>query len=290
MAINLDKIKERLNKLSGQGKGQQRKDLWGPPDDGKPATVRIIPWQDGNNGDPFKERWFYYGIGKGRSIPAPFQYGKPDPISELRKKLYEEATKESIELAGKLKPQRRFYAPVIVRGLEAEGPKLWPFSKTVSKSLYNEMMDEEIGDITDVNTGYDIKVIKEKAQGQQWSSATAKTVKKSTQLLAPANPSKEAKAEVTKKIDEWIKVIPNLDEIFPQMTYDEVEKRMNDYINGDEQKTSDGTEGVGRSQAKTTEGPAAGSDQISDTEHGTLESAFAELGDLVESDDADDNN
>lgn len=278
MAVNLDKIKERLDKLSGQGKGQQRKDIWGPPDDGKAAIVRILPWPDGNSGDPFKERWFYYGIGKGRSIPAPFQFNKPDPISELRKKFYDESTKESLELAGKLKPQRRFYAPVIVRGLEAEGPKLWPFSKTVAKSLYDEMMDEEIGDITDLTTGYDVKVVKSKEQGQQYASASAKTVKRPSPIITGT------KAEVQKKIDEWMKAVPNLDEIFPQMSYEEVEKRMNDYINADEQKTSDGTEGAARGGKAPPETSAAEVDSVSEQEFTSVESAFAELGDLVESD------
>ena len=59
MAIDLDAIRRRLNQLSGTN---SRRDTMWRPTEGEEATVRLLSFQD-NDGQPFKERWFYYNIG-----------------------------------------------------------------------------------------------------------------------------------------------------------------------------------------------------------------------------------
>ena len=73
-------------------------------------------------------------------------------------KLRSEGTKESYEMAKKLYPKMRVYAPVVVRGEESEGVRIWSFGKLVYQALLSLMMDEDYGDITDLKTGTDIKV------------------------------------------------------------------------------------------------------------------------------------
>lgn len=263
MAIDLNKIKEKLNKLSNQGQ-QQKDDIWSP-DDNTTTQVRIIPWPDGNGGDPLKERWFYYGVGKGRSIICPFQFGKPDPINELREKLREEGTKESFALRDSLRPSRRFFAPVVIRDKEDEGVKIWGFSKTVAKYLYDEMMDEDVGDITDPKTGFDIKVTKQKNDGQTFASVTVKTNRKPSPLM-----------DDSKAAAELLKNVPDLNEIYPEIGYDEIEKRLNDFINAEEQLEDEGTE-------KKFNNPSARTDKVTDEESSSIDSTFDDLEDLIES-------
>ena len=155
MAIDFDAIRKKLNSLSGAN--SKRKIMWRPPE-GETVTVRIIGFTD-NDGNPFKERWFYYNIGSNPGLLSPHQFGKPDPIQELITKLRDEGTKESYELCKKLYPKMRTYAPVIVRGEEDKGVQIWGFGKTVYQNIMGLMLDEDYGDITDPTTGRDIKVV-----------------------------------------------------------------------------------------------------------------------------------
>ena len=164
MAIDFDAIRKKLNALSGNN--AKRRVMWRPPE-GETVNVRIIGFTD-NDGNPFKERWFYYNIGNNPGLLTPHQFGKPDPIQELIQNLKSEGTKESYEMAKKLYPKMRTYAAVIVRGEESEGVRLWAFGKTVYQSLLNIMLDPDYGDITDIHDGHDIKVTCTKQPGKMF--------------------------------------------------------------------------------------------------------------------------
>mgnify|MGYP000468071775 CR=1 FL=1 len=141
MAIDFDAIRRKLNKLSGTNSRQNT--MW-RPQEGEEHTVRLLSFPD-NDGQPFKERWFYYNIGNNPGLLAPYQFSNADPIQELITKLRDEGTKESYELAKKLYPKARYYAPVVVRGEEEKGVRIWSFGKTVYQSLLNIMLDEDYG-------------------------------------------------------------------------------------------------------------------------------------------------
>ena len=165
MAIDFDAIRKKLGQLSGNN--SKRRVMWRPPQD-ETTTIRIIGFTD-NDGNPFKERYFYYNIGNNPGLLAPYQFGKPDPINELIQKFKSEGTKEGYEMAKKLYPKMRSYAAVIVRGEESEGVRIWSFGKLVYQALLSLMMDEDYGDITDLKTGTDVKVKCTKPPGQQWA-------------------------------------------------------------------------------------------------------------------------
>ena len=80
MAIDFDAIRRKLNTLSGAN--SKRRVMWRPPE-GETVTVRIIGFTD-NDGNPFKERWFYYNIGNNPGLLTPHQFGKPDPLLSAR--------------------------------------------------------------------------------------------------------------------------------------------------------------------------------------------------------------
>ena len=100
MAIDFDAIRKKLGQLSGQNK---KSTIMWRPEEGKDYNVRLIAMPN-NDGQPFKDRWYYYGIGgdKAAAILAPYQFGKRDPIQELINKLREDNSDASRELAKKL--------------------------------------------------------------------------------------------------------------------------------------------------------------------------------------------
>lgn len=262
MAIDLDAIRRKLNQLSGQN--TKKNSMWRPVE-GEEHTVRILSFPD-NDGQPFKERWFYYNIGNNPGLLAPYQFGKDDPIQELINKLRDDGSKESYELAKKLYPKMRCYAPVVVRGEEDKGVMLWSFGKMVYQSLLNIMLDEDYGDITDPIEGRDVKVICTKAPGRMWASTEVRPRGKSSKLT-------ESTTEAKKMLDS----IPSLDELFTLKTYEELEKIVNDWLNGDaEESSSEGTFRGGNSSSNQTN---AGS-QSDTTKYKSLDDAFADLEDL----------
>ena len=258
MAIDLDAIRNKLNQLSGNN--SRRNTMW-RPEEGEEATVRILAFPD-NDGQPFKERWFYYNIGNNPGLLAPYQFGKPDPIQELINKLRDDTSKESYELAKKLYPKMRSYAPVVVRGEEEKGVRIWSFGKLVYQSLLNIMLDEDYGDITDPTDGRDVKVICTKPPGRKWANTEVRPRGKSN-VLAEATQAKE-----------WIDSIPDLDGMYTAKTYEELEKIVNDWLNGED--GSSDSEFVSSKTAQPTS--TATADQPS--EYKSLDDAFADLEDL----------
>jgi len=157
--MNLDVIKKRLDSLnsqSNQKSGGNGKNLFWKPSVGK-QVVRVVPSKY-NKDNPFTEMKFYYGIGPKRVMSSPSNWGEKDPIIEFTKQLRQSNDKESWRLAKKLDPKVRIFIPIVVRGEESEGVKLWQFGKEVYEAFLQMASDEEIGDFTDIMTGRDIKL------------------------------------------------------------------------------------------------------------------------------------
>ena len=263
MAIDFDAIRRKLNKLSGQNSRQNTS--W-RPQEGEEHTVRLLSFPD-NDGQPFKELWFYYNIGNNPGLLAPYQFGNPDPIQELITKLRDDGSKESYELAKKLYPKMRCYAPVVVRGEEDKGVRIWAFGKTVYQSLLNIMLDEDYGDITDTEDGRDVKVVCTKAPGRQWATTEVSPRGKKSPLSENAD-----------TVKQYTSNIPSLDDMYTCKTYEELEKIVNDWLNDDD---SDDDAGNTRSFCNSNStGTTSTKTQSEGQKYKSLDEAFADLEDL----------
>jgi hypothetical protein len=118
--------------------------------------VRIVPSKF-NKQNPFREVFFHYGFTKG-PILALTNWGEKDPIVEFAKKLRKSSDKEDWQLAKKLDAKMRIFAPVIVRGEEHLGTRLWEFGKEIYQQLLGIAADEDYGDFTDIQDGRDFTV------------------------------------------------------------------------------------------------------------------------------------
>ena len=156
--MDLDVIKQRLDSLNKQtnNSGGGNKNLFWKPSIGK-QVIRVVPFKY-NASNPFTEMKFYYGIGDKRVMASPTNWGEKDPIVEFTKQLRQTNDKENWRLAKKLDAKVRIFAPVVVRGEESEGVKLWQFGKEIYQEFLNMAADEEIGDFTDILSGRDIKL------------------------------------------------------------------------------------------------------------------------------------
>jgi hypothetical protein len=159
--MNIDAIKQRLNALQSNQNTSKKEKIdytkvyWKPKQEGK-YQIRIVPSKnDATN--PFQEVFVHYGISK-FPIYALTNWGEKDPIVEFATKLRTTNDKENWVLAKKLDPKMRIFAPVIVRGEEDQGVRLWEFGKEIYMQLLGIAEDEDYGDYTDINEGRDFTV------------------------------------------------------------------------------------------------------------------------------------
>jgi hypothetical protein len=127
------------------------------------------------------------------------------------------------------------------------------------------MLDEDYGDITDPTEGRDVKVTCSKAPGRQW--ATTEVRPRGKQGLLNED-KKQAKI--------WLDSMPNLDDMYELKSYDELEKIVSDWLNGD-----DATDDIGTSRAPVVVADSSTSETSSTTtKYASLDDAFADLEDL----------
>ncbi len=121
--MDISQLKSRLASLQNP-RGGQKKDysltIW-KPTVGK-HIVRIVPSMY-NKSNPFKELFFHYGINN-KTMISPTSFGEKDPIVEFAQGLRKS---EDWQSAKKFEPKLRVFVPVIVRGEEDKGVRLWEF-------------------------------------------------------------------------------------------------------------------------------------------------------------------
>jgi hypothetical protein len=185
--MDLNFIKQKMAAMQQkpeQNKGGNRDLFWKPPV-GK-VQIRIVPSQY-NDKSPFKELLFYYGIDRPVMI-SPLNFGEKDPIAETAKQLRQTSDKENWRLAKKLDPKMRVFAPVVVRGEEDKGVRLWQFGKEMYLELLSIAEDDDIGDYTDVAEGRDFTVdtVGPEVTGTSYNKSSVRVKTKQTPLSESA--------------------------------------------------------------------------------------------------------
>jgi hypothetical protein len=216
MALDINKIKSRLNSLSG--KNQKSNLLWKPVP-GK-QEVRIVPYKFQTD-DPFVELKFHYNL-NGKTYLSPDSFGRPDPIVEFASRLKKSGNKEDWQSARKLEPKTRTFAPILVRGLEHEGVKFWGFGKQVYQELMSIMTDSDYGDITDLAHGRDVVVEFKTAEecGKNFPETTIRVKPNMKPAVDPTNRSLlDAISNQTKLTD-----------LFPEPSYEDLAQVMSAWL------------------------------------------------------------
>ena len=226
--MDLNLIKQRLESLNKQSNnsGGERKNLFWKPSVGK-QVVRVVP-NKYNKQIPFTEMLFYYGIGP-RVMASPQNWGEKDPIQEFTKQLRQTSDKENWRLAKKLDAKTRIFAPVIVRGKEDEGVKLWQFGKEVYQDFLNMAADDEIGDFTDIVQGRDIKLttVGPEVTGTPYN-------KTSVSPSLKTSPISDDEAVVKNVLDNQ----PDPMKVFKRLTFDEVKAGLQEFLAPDAEEGS----------------------------------------------------
>ena len=220
--MDLKSIKNKLSALQTSGQKKEKVDyskyLWKPKQEGK-YQIRIIPSKlDKSN--PFKEVFVHYGFSK-FPVYALTNWGEKDPIVEFVKQLRTTNDKENWKLSKKLEPKMRIFAPVIVRGEEDKGVRLWEFGKEIYMQLLGIADDEDYGDYTDINEGRDftLEAVTGDIGGRQGLKSSIRIKPKTTSLSSDAS-----------LIQTFLKEQPVLLEIQRKMEFDALKEVLQNWL------------------------------------------------------------
>lgn len=271
--MNVDLIKNKLNELSApKGSNSSKKDeralsFW-KPTIGK-QLVRFVP-SNKNPDNPFAEIYFHYGIGK-RTIISPLNFGEKDPIVEFSKELRKTKEPENWKMAKKLEPKMRVFAPVIVRGEEDKGVRLWEFGKEVYQSLLSLAADEEVGDFTDILEGRDIKV---ETVGPD---STGTTYNKSKVLPALKT---STLSDDNAEVEKWLSTQPDPISFYKRYTFEEIKTFLAEWLNPEAEAETEAPQQPTKSEGGLMDGPTmnfepTGNVDFSNSQKPTANKAFA---------------
>jgi hypothetical protein len=242
--MDLNSIKSKLTALQSQGKSKEKvdysKSLWKPKSEGK-FTIRIVPSVlDKKN--PFQEVFVHYGLSK-FPIYALTNWGEKDPIVEFVKQLRQTSDKENWKLSKKLEPKMRVFAPVIVRGEEDKGVRLWEFGKEIYMQLLGIADDEDYGDFTDINEGRDftLETVTGDIGGRQGLKSSIR-IKPKTSILGD---NKE-------DIKTWLTEQPNILELQRKTDFDKLKETLQNFLNPED--TSDEVDEVEEDETPISKG------------------------------------
>ncbi len=233
MAINLDAMRAKLEQSKNGFKKKGDSTKWRPQQGDQ--TIRILPTADG---DPFKEYFFHYNVGKNPGLLCPKKnHGGSCPICDFASKLWREGVDNNDEVAKKeaknLFARNRYYSPVLVRGNEADGVKIWAYGKTAYESLLGYVLDPDYGDITHPETGTDIVLT--------YTVPNTPGSFPKTQLKPRRRPSVLCDDAVA-NCDDLVSSVPEIDTLFQRRTTTEVQALLDDYLSSDANSESRSSE------------------------------------------------
>ena len=193
-----------------------KKSAFWRPQDGE-QVIRIVPTADG---DPFKEYWFHYNLGNNPGFLSPKKnFGEDCPLDSYVRDLYRQGDEESIKMAKNLSARQRFFSPVVVRGEEDQGVRIWGFGKMAYQELLNLVLNPDYGDITDTEEGTDLVIKYGKPPGAQFPQTSITPRRKTTKLF-----------DEDEKVSAALTQIPDFDSVFEKKSATEVQSMLDDFI------------------------------------------------------------
>jgi hypothetical protein len=219
MALDMAKMKAKLQELESGGKSKSD-NVWWRPQEGD-QEIRLIPTEDG---DPFKVFHFHYNLGEGArgGILCPKrQFGDNCPVCDFASKLWQEGTEESKKMAKSLFVRQRFFSPVVIRGEEEKGARIWGYGKTIYETLLGLVLNPDYGDITDIDSGVDFTL--------NYTLPKTKGAFPQTNLVPKRKSSALASSKT--KVKEILESVPVIDTLFQRKSPADVKNILEAFLN-----------------------------------------------------------
>ena len=160
-------------------------------------------------------------------------FGEDDPLDSFVRQLFNEGTDESIKMAKNLMARQRFFSPVIVRGEEDKGVRIWGYGKTVYEQLLNLVLNPEYGDITDPESGTDLQLNYGKPAGAAFPQTKLMPSRRTSAICPDISEAECA---------ELLESIPDFSTLFERKSSEDVQRMLDEYLADDESAEDMSTE------------------------------------------------
>ena len=134
-------------------------------------------------------------------------------------------------MAKSLMARQRFFAPVLVRGEEDKGVRIWGFGKMAYQELLNLVLNPDYGDITDVDDGTDLVITYGKPPGAQFPQTTITPRRKSSPLTTNKKQTKD-----------YLEQVPDITTLFEKKSPNQVQEMLDQFLLGEEDAEEVSTE------------------------------------------------
>jgi hypothetical protein len=228
--MDVNKIKNRLTQFQNKGGGKKEQidytSIYWKPKPGK-HVVRVVPSKFDKD-YPFREVFFHYGLTKA-PILALSNFGEKDPVMEFATALRKAGDEESLKMAKKLYPKMRVFAPVVVRGEEEKGVRLWEFGKQIYQELLGMAEDEDIGDFTDILGGRDMLITKVSPEedGSLYGSMSVRPRTK----LTPLSDDEDL-------VSQWLENQPDIMSLYKRYDFESLKEVLQNWLEPDSDEES----------------------------------------------------
>jgi len=210
MAIDLNALRAKHAELSNQG-GSSSDFLKNflQIQEGTNA-IRILPSKD-------EDKLFYAetkihripsGDGQVKNVHCRKVHGEACPLCDAYYDLWKEPNKDE-DLARQIKPRARYYMNVVDR--ESGEVRILSIGVILFKKIIAAMLDEDFGDITDLEKGHDFKIIK--VMEGQWPKYDQSSPR-------PKSSEAGSKADVA----AWMDSLHDIHALVKKEDYEEVKK------------------------------------------------------------------
>lgn len=170
-------------------------------------------------------------------------FGDDCPVCTFATKLYKEGTPESIKMAKNFFARQRFFSPVLVRGEESEGVRVWGYGKMAYENLLSLVLNPEYGDITDVDEGTDLVLSYGKPAGASFPQTKLVPRRRNSTLCEEMDATQCA---------EMLENIPDFDSLFDRKTTEEVQAMLDEDLLDEKDVESASSETSRYSEGRTT--------------------------------------
>ncbi len=274
--INMDKVREKLEKLKNPGAFKKNPDKWTPKSlakgetKGEVSTLRLIrnPFDE----DPFVVKEFHFGVGRGEKstfLCLKRNYGKDCPVCDFASKLWNSGSDVDKAQAKKLFAKTRQNAIVVDRADEVPTPRYWGFGVKVYNELVEKLEHKSYAGFMDYYKGIDIEVSYTKTDVSQEYPNTTLTFSRDNTVLA------ESDGDIQKILDQ----IKKPEEVFQPLTRTEIEDQLQGWIGSDKSAEAQSSETVkgGNGSAATVDDVTEDKVEEKPMTEADVDDAFASL-------------
>ncbi len=224
-----ERFKQEANRIStstspNKKRGKNIFDFIWRPTSGS-TTIRIVP----NKKDPEWPFYMVYIHGRDYTTKiglanyefvSPKTFQKEDPAELFANNLYRQDYENNKQFIKYFSPQKFYYIPILIRGKESSGIKVWPVNTKTYEKIFNiistiyEDEGEESSKIFDLKRGTDLVITKPSTGGVE---ITAKR--------SPSNILERAEEGYTiEDFKRQYEELGNIEELYITHTKEEIEK------------------------------------------------------------------